>query len=115
MSFMDEKRTVLLALFIEVLVFMALTVYILGVQFLYRRIIIEKQATPKRYTHRLLTETRYYSIDSKIPQQLFPLSDRSRRGRLPPGGAGFESRRVRSIAIIGSSLANDLSHAPATE
>lgn len=92
-----KKRTVLLPLFIDVLVFMALTVHILGVQFLYRRIIIEKRVILKRYIHKLLTETRYYSTDSKMPRQLFPLSDRSRRCRLPPGGAGFESRRVRSL------------------
>lgn len=53
-----KKRTVLLALFIEVLAFMALTVRTLGVQFLYRRVIIEKQVIPKRYVHKLLTETR---------------------------------------------------------
>lgn len=51
--------------------------------------VIEKQVILKRYINKLLTETWYYSTDSKIPQQLFPLSDRSRRVRLPPGGGGF--------------------------
>lgn len=80
MPFMDEKKDNFITSFYRgTCVYGTYSLYIGCTIFL-----IEKQVILKRHINKLLTETRYYSTDSKMPQQL-SLSDRSRRVRLPSG------------------------------